>query len=1400
MKKWLLITLLVVLLTAFFLLLDGILLTAELSVKSAVYAYTGRSLNYEKAYFQDGNLVIENPQLGQSHLVYADRLLIGGKFNRQGRAFDLDVIVEKPRYSINVVDANFGKLSSLFSKSSSWNPIHPRFKIHDGIIQCHFPDKIKSPIVFRVSHESGALQIESDFQQSDCQYLTKLLYTINPKLKSWNISSGTMDGNIALIIPENQNPYFKGDLIIKDLSCRDGESSLAAGFENITISLHPDGVNTLIVMNGSALWLDLFSTADAAQCNGNINLCSRDKRSTKLSFNLPHLKGQGNIQLAEIDNWQSWDIKLAMEEGKIDVHSSAKLQLAGLSGMLDFKLDSKNEFVRLTMNGNLKDLIEVLPDRFKTKVHKSFDDDLIGIAATIEKKEIKGVVHIGKADVSAKDVIHFGIDLGQKTKGWFYANQIPLEKYIEPFIFPTQKISLKGVGEFKGSLDGDLVSLKYGFDNLSMENGYFLMKMPTSNTSSQKNLLGYHVLELSNFTHHGSLPIENGSYLEKKSGLLFTGIMTQGLFEEGICFFDQMEAFCENMFLEGDVELDNRDPAPGYFSVRTKVSQCNGKSSDIQHILAHFDLPEFVDKFPIQGDISCRDTGMLFTCDFAPDNDQIFIDVQAALSNGTVEVPALHASIKDLSMDIDYHHDKQLLIFKDLQGTILVGKTKNAKEYMLGGSQVAFNGLDGKDVRLDMFLTEKNQQIGSLVGQTQLLDNGDLEFVLDQKLSHIGHICPSKFKLLAKDWSNINQFVFNLQFPLTEFVDYLSGFEESGWLLLSKRQLNLISFLNLGGDKVDLSLGYNSSDNLFSYEVDVENLGIYQGSTEYHRTFDQFLLKGRNQDKKWFIDQCSLGQFALSAEISNRSDELKIDFLGLRYGDSLLVGLEGKWLENEGSIESKINLLEWNISDLAAIESIKDVIDPLQPQGILRGAGQLSLVFLPHAPWLSFKSSIDATIVGGQLKDSKIDLKNPLAIQINSESGIEIENIQFSLNEKEYDLKKCVIELTNDELLLAGQTNYENCPLSIQCYTAWPTCSNGEIVLKDPTLPNHLEPLHINWIRNPSNGVQIESMFGYCAGMTCNLKQHDDSHILEGSIEVNLDVFSPLLLNTNLAETIYRLKIGPSYLFEGKWGLNFDRTKSLTDQFDFHGKLQGYQTKLKGFQVERLEVDLDYNSPRLDMKNFQLKDVSGTLSCEQLTLIKNPEQENCSLWIPKIVIKNLRPNLLNEMGKDRAKTARAKPLVIRRMDVDDFYGIIDDLSSWQATGSLRFSNSSRKYAPHPLFAIPAELILRLGLDPNVLNPVTGSINFNLRGDRLYFTKFKDVYSEGRGSKFYLSDEIPSWMDLHGKLSVHVRMKQYNLMFKIAELFTVSVQGTFKKPNYSLQKTGGHGGHTSHGNQ
>jgi hypothetical protein len=148
----------------------------------------------------------------------------------------------------------------------------------------------------------------------------------------------------------------------------------------------------------------------------------------------------------------------------------------------------------------------------------------------------------------------------------------------------------------------------------------------------------------------------------------------------------------------------------------------------------------------------------------------------------------------------------------------------------------------------------------------------------------------------------------------------------------------------------------------------------------------------------------------------------------------------------------------------------------------------------------------------------------------------------------------------------------------------------------------------------------------------------------------------------------------------------------------------------------------------------------------------------------------------------------AKSLVIRSLNIKDVVGIVGYRNTFTGTGQLTFANPPKKNLQHTILAIPAELLTRIGLDLDVLTPVRGTILFQLGNGRANLKKFKDVYSKGKMSKFNLSNSGRNcFVDFDGNINLQVKMKQYNLIFKLAELFTVNVQGTLQKPSYTLNK-------------
>ena len=334
--------------------------------------------------------------------------------------------------------------------------------------------------------------------------------------------------------------------------------------------------------------------------------------------------------------------------------------------------------------------------------------------------------------------------------------------------------------------------------------------------------------------------------------------------------------------------------------------------------------------------------------------------------------------------------------------------------------------------------------------------------------------------------------------------------------------------------------------------------------------------------------------------------------------------------------------------------------------------------------------------------------------------------------------------------------------------------------------------LSIQWINGLGDKWGIRSVNGEFGGCIFALQDNrgylsDDGWTgLKGRVSVDFNRLSSLL-PLQMAEGIKKLKLNSLFAIEGDFWINSDYGKSFFDTLSFKGKLLGNEAVIKGYQLKKVQADLQYIPNRLDVQNFIVEDPAVSVKVPSGVVAFDQNEDCWGFSFPQVEVRNLKPSLLRDTETSSPMSPKFRSLIVKKIDFQNLKGNVDEVSTWQAEGSLQFLNSSRKNALQALFAIPAEILLRVGLDPQVLNPVKGMVFFDLQGDRFYLRRFRDVFSEGRGSKFYLVGPNPSWIDFDGNLSVNIRMKHYNLIFKITELFTFSIHGNIKKPLYGLQR-------------
>ena len=848
-------------------------------------------------------------------------------------------------------------------------------------------------------------------------------------------------------------------------------------------------------------------------------------------------------------------------------------------------------------------------------------------------------------------------------------------------------------------------------------------------------------------------------------------------------------------------------------------------------------------------------------------------------------------ALHELSMNFEYDHDANTLDFADIQGTLLVGKPDHVEEYSLAGDHVRFVDYVHNKGEFDVWVGDKKRDVLRLVGKTipvtSKTDGEYVEFILNHDLTHFGDVHPSKFHLIMKNWSEIDTFRLDLDFSLSTLLHDLQRFSRTGLFFLSRGLLKEINDIKTAGGEFKLELQYDDRATLFTYNATGEDVSI--GSHQFQRC----LLSGKKKDRTWAIDQLQLDDLSFAADILRTENSWKFNFLGIRGGQSFLMGLEGEYLEGRNDFDAKVNLLEVNLEHLDEWNGLKEFTNEFHPKGELRATGQMHLDISEGPSKWRGEAVLNASLSDWEIKGLAFKDVENASWHITSDRGMTFRQINSSLltglkgtSLANLKLDKADYDFTNKEFLLEGlhfnasannlekisaklqkaftdavnpkvaaivrgskkegnlegsfnleaapsrhsfhlslkEGNYhfldkdhdisnfilDYSPLEFKMLTLYrfqrhqfwlmmrsnaSDLDHGELFLSDyhpDKQPSHgyVQPLSVSWKIDPQYGFWIQKADGHLAGLEVHLAHDQQAPMDKESInlagEIKVDMHKAgVLLSEEMAKKAESWQIGSGYTLKGKWAWRNGAANDPLGAIGFQGLLSGTDYEFKGYQFREMSAQVDYKPGSLHIGNMRVNDMAGVFQIENAHVTKHPKG-NWQIEIPAITINELRPSFLRDAGTPPPHAG--KPLIVQQVDIEGVQGVLGDELSLTGGGKLSFLNPKKKNIQNPLFAIPAEILTRIGLDLSVLNPVTGTIFFELNNGKIHLTKFKDMYSEGKMSKFYLADtSTPSYVDFNGNLYMQVRMKQYNLVFKLAELFTVTIQGTLKKPTYSLQK-------------
>ncbi len=368
-----------------------------------------------------------------------------------------------------------------------------------------------------------------------------------------------------------------------------------------------------------------------------------------------------------------------------------------------------------------------------------------------------------------------------------------------------------------------------------------------------------------------------------------------------------------------------------------------------------------------------------------------------------------------------------------------------------------------------------------------------------------------------------------------------------------------------------------------------------------------------------------------------------------------------------------------------------------------------------------------------------------------------------------WDEKRCSAEF---------QTFHKGHHLSIGLDVGLEPKSSGFFTVREEGVPLEEDerPLKIEWDHSEKQGFSVQSIDGSFSGINASFHAeiNPDCNTLIGSARLDFQALSDFV-PPKILELVQELKMGKGYELKGR--LKFEEQKAF-----FNGILSGKQLDLFGYQFRTLLAQIDIKPDFVRIYDLKISDSAGIMKIEEIEIKEKPNSD-WTLLIPQLTILELRPCLLQKPGKEPGPLS---PLVVRELKITDFQGILDDSKTYTAKGNLNFINSYKR--DYSVFDLPADVLSRIvGLDLELLIPVMGKLDFELKDRKFRLMELKDAYSESRRSEFFLEkEEGEPFMDLDGQLKILVRMKQF-VLFKFTEAFLISIDGTLSDPQYRLQK-------------
>ncbi|MFN0065984.1 MAG: hypothetical protein ACKVOH_07090 [Chlamydiales bacterium] len=1206
---------------------------------------------------------------------------------------------------------------------------------------------------FTITPEEESIILVSDFSNHSLEDLYTTLhhfFELPKAITDWKLERGDVIGHLVFSLYQGRLAKVAGKLKAKEIELKNPILGLSGSLDHFYTELD----------------FDFSSSLHVDSWNGEFSL-----RGGSLAW-----------QQTQSEFWNFHDLhsSVCVREGKVE-NSYLRGTFLGMEGEIDLNWHVADRLIQMRFSGMSQEMFALIPEPLQKGFKKAFLDDQFLLEATVKQAceglKLEGALKITEKSESSYS-LQFGCHLGggeeekislvpvelpfsvsppmsaflsnikeqfylsQRRLGWFHGEGFPLQKFLSPFLFSDVDLQLVGKANFEGTFDERYLVLFYEGVDFLLKGKAFQLSVPRVNEELSDDFVAVHYLDLKSWDHVGLLSLQESRFDYQKYGVCLEDMQGVVHFENNSLSFKEIEARWKNIYFRGEADVTLHSIAD--IDLKLAATSYQGPMDEAIECLHHF-VPSAIWQWPFRGEIGACGEGFVFHFNIGKENRLV-----SASFAGECNV---HLQWMDLACE-NYHFqvayrfpERHITIEKGFGHLMYRGKTYPFVTPLIAFDpgrtqfQVAVHDLFSVEGRLeegDLLITGKQGKDpikieGKKEGNRLFIEQASIalwssSFVIDFRSPVCYEI--SHFHLGSPQWGKV--LLSGEFFPQEK--RFAAAVEE---ISLDVRSLFPSKFalwepVGVISGKGTLQFDGRLTSDITASFYDLSFGGIYFGDGENLQcSFDS--SKGLTIE-------------GLEAEISLHDNRERYKLGCLHYDlakeklhfDGFDFTVPPERLPFMAEIAAALFPGKFSPTVLNRVEVLKQN-EPL--------VGRLSLELLPDHFWVYLT-----------LKDGTYHIFNK-----------KFEVKEFSLV---YDPQVCDVTCK----CLYGEKEY-----GLRFQTDSQRLETGTISLSPFSFAKQpQEAIIAEWI-NGVDGWSVTSLQGTFAGSSVDLKATQkgvQEIFLRGETRFDCETLFPHLPD-RIKDIFTKISLSGVYHLEGDWSL------AKEDLFNSHfvGKIQGDCCKVKGIEFARFDSAVVYSKESIEFVDVSIQDWSGELLAGKASFVQ--EKEKWRFFCDQLQLNNFRLSRLKSPWTNREKRDRPifRSFCVPHLELNHFGGVFWEKESIKGSGVLQFTNYPKRTFFSNLMLIPTEITARIGLDITSIIPVRGIIYYTLCDSKVYLENFHEMYSDGKHSRFYLAEGCNAYIDFDGQLDMKVRMKQYSLLMKLADLFTVNIKGSLFHPIY-----------------